>query len=118
MAKRRVQFELLTTTMGQATSVLASLTADLAPKAVFDRPQPLTAERDVDGLTTGRGHVRFAMVADAEAFFTEVQAHWAAGPHAASILTGSRVSVHTCLHDEAISADCRSAAAGYAEAVK
>jgi len=121
MAKRRVQFELFVSTAANGTTVQTAVDGDLATKDVFDRPQVLSVNPTEDGTRfVLTGQVRFNVVADADAILAVIEATWTAGPLASLILAGSRVSVHTCPHDDPADAhyDCQGAAARYVEAVK
>lgn len=101
MSLWRVQLNLIVPNTVDGETVKAAVETDLAGKSVFDQPAVLSVRRSFDGLITRLGgHIRFNLLADAQAFFDTIQTRWKAGPLRSRILVGSRLSIHRCLHDE------------------
>ena len=91
MSKPTVDFNLLISSITDATNVADSLNTSLGPKQVFSVDRVLSIDNN---LKTGEirlgGRVRLQIQSEALNWYNAIQAAWA-GPFAAAILSGSQV---------------------------
>jgi hypothetical protein len=104
--KPRVQFE-LRCLLADAITVRDALTTELVGRPTFAVDvQPIS--RLVPGETTWLVlcHARFAALADAQSWYDRIVSRWTSGPLAGRILAASRVSLHSCTHDDPMPSPC------------
>lgn len=120
MAAYRVQVALLLSTQAKATQVASALADFLASRPRLVTDQEPAVQQDAEGKWTVRADAQFVAQAHATEWWTDIRSKWASGPLASAILTGSRVSIHCCPHDEGAAAQypCSDLVANFQQAVK
>lgn len=96
MAKRRVHINLIMTNEAAAPGIITSIEARLGILDIFNQDGPPEKDFESEEFRGIGAKVRFNTITDANNFSSFTQGLFA-NP---DVLAGSRIGVHTCLHDE------------------
>ena len=110
MAKRRIQIDLILDSEATADNLISFIQTRLATYDIFSIDSLLKYYAGLEAPRDNRWHLvvhmRVNMLANCDDLRDKIKGRWETGALANKILTGSKIGLHTCTHEEQIPQSC------------